>query len=134
MLILTLKSAIRLRRIKKSALPLQNRKVQSLYAGCLKEMGITRNIPVYSTAFLASPVITGVINPRIYLPIHLISDYDPDSIRHMLLHELQHYRHRDNLFNDLFLLAGILYWFNPLVLLAQKAMRRTVRSPATAPC
>ena len=124
MLILTLKSAIRLRRIKKSALPLQNRKVQSLYAGCLKEMGITRNIPVYSTAFLASPVITGVINPRIYLPIHLISDYDPDSIRHMLLHELQHYRHRDNLFNDLFLLAGILYWFNPLVLLAQKAMRR----------
>ena len=97
-------------------------------------MGITRNIPVYSTAFLASPVITGVINPRIYLPIHLISDYDPDSIRHMLLHELQHYRHRDNLFNDLFLLAGILYWFNPWFCSHRKPCEGTVRSPATAPC
>ena len=66
-------------------------------------MHITKDIPIYSTAFLRSPVITGVFRPRIYLPIHLISDYKTDKIRYMLLHELQHYRYKDNISNYLLL-------------------------------
>ena len=72
---------------------------------------------------MRSPVITGLFRPRIYLPIHLISDYESEKIRYMLLHELQHYRYKDNISNYLLLLAGILYWFNPLVWLASRAMR-----------
>ena len=41
----------------------------------------------------------------------------------MLLHELQHYRHKDNLLNYLFLLAEIFYWFNPLIWIAARTMR-----------
>ena len=123
MILLVLKSSIRLYRIKRSALPLQNREVRKLYENCLEEMHITRRIPIYSTAFLKSPGITGLIRPRIYLPIHLISDYEPDKIRYMLLHELQHYRYKDNISNYLLLLAGIFYWFNPFVWLAARAMR-----------
>ena len=59
----------------------------------------------------------------IYLPIHLISDCKPSEIRYILLHELQHYRHKDNLVNYLMILAGILYWFNPLVWTAFAAIR-----------
>ena len=123
MILLVLKSSIRLYRIKRSALPLQNREVRKLYENCLEEMHITRRIPIYSTAFLKSPGITGLIRPRIYLPIHLISDYEPEKIRYMLLHELQHYRYKDNISNYLLLLAGIFYWFNPFVWLAARAMR-----------
>ena len=96
MILLVIRSSLRLRRIKKSALPLQNPEVQTIYAGCLRDMNLTKSIPVYSTAFLESPVITGYFRPRIYLPIHLISDCRPSEIRYILLHELQHYRHRDN--------------------------------------
>ena len=74
MMILVIKSSLRLRTIKKSALPLQNSEVRRLYNKCLNEMKITRNIPVYSTAFLKSPIIVGFLKPCIYLPIHLISD------------------------------------------------------------
>lgn len=123
MILLVLKSSIRLYRIKRSALPLQNREVRKLYENCLEEMHITRKIPIYSTAFLKSPGITGLIRPRIYLPIHLISDYEPEKIRYMLLHELQHYRYKDNISNYLLLLAGIFYWFNPFVWFAARAMR-----------
>lgn len=123
MILLVLKSFLRLRRIKKSALPLQNHEVRKLYKSCLEEMHISKSIPIYSTAFLKSPVITGWIRPRIYLPICLISDYEPEKIRYMLLHELQHYRHKDNLLNYLFLLAEIFYWFNPLIWIAARAMR-----------
>lgn len=95
MMILVIKSSLRLRTIKRSALPLQNPEVRRLYNKCLNEMKITRNIPVYSTAFLKSPIIVGFLKPCIYLPIHLISDYHESDMRYMLLHELQHYRHKD---------------------------------------
>lgn len=148
MLALAVKAQFRLHRLKKSALPLQNQEIRGLYERCLLEMDITKNIPVYSTAFLKSPVIVGFLKPCIYLPIHLISDYhaadlgtccrntgdcmtggsissgmNATDIRFMLLHELQHYKHRDALVNDLMNLAGIFYWFNPLVWYALKEMR-----------
>ena len=123
MALLVIKSVSRLNAIKKSALPLQNKDVRILYHNCLKEMKIKRNIPVYSTAFLKSPVIVGLFNPRIYLPIHLISDFNAADIRYMLLHELQHYRHKDALASYLMNFFGILYWCNPCVWYALKEMR-----------
>lgn len=123
MILLVIRASLHLRRIKKSALPLQDREVQAIYNGCLRDMKLTKPIPIYSTAFLESPVITGCLRPRIYLPIHLIADCKPSEIRYILLHELQHERHKDNLVNYLMILAGILYWFNPLVRTAFAAIR-----------
>ena len=123
MIILVIKSSLRLRSLEKSALPLQNQEVRRLYHRCLEEMGIHRDIPVYSTAFLKSPIIVGLLKPCIYLPIHLISDYDESDMRYMLLHELQHYKHKDAVASYLMNLAGVIYWFNPLVWYALKEMR-----------
>lgn len=86
-------------------------------------MKIKRNIPIYSTAYLKSPVIAGLFRPCIYLPIHLISDFNAADIRYILLHELQHYRHKDALAVFFMNLASVLYWFNPLVWFAMKEMR-----------
>ncbi len=118
-----IKSVSRLNAVKKSALPLQNRTVRILYDSCLRELKIKKNIPVYSTAFLKSPVIVGLFSPRIYLPIHLISDFNAADMRYMLLHELQHYRHKDALAGYLMNLFGVLYWCNPCVWYALKEMR-----------
>lgn len=123
MLILVIRSAMRLHTLRRSALPLQSQKVKNLYQCCLRDTGITKNIPIYSTAYLKSPVIVGFFKPCIYLPIHLISDDTEIDIRYMLLHELQHYRHKDGIANYLMNLAGIIYWFNPLVWYALKEMR-----------
>ena len=138
MTLLVIKSVSRLNAMKKSALPLQNKTVRILYHNCLREMKIKRNIPVYSTAFLKSPVIVGLFNPRIYLPIHLISDFhvhaeghkgmpkgcfNATDMRYMLLHELQHYRHKDALASYLMNFFGVLYWCNPCVWYALKEMR-----------
>ncbi len=119
----TVRCAVRFHALKKSALPLQNPCVRRLYDNCLSEMNITKNIPVYSTAFLKSPVIAGLLKPCIYLPIHLIADYDSKDLRYMLLHELSHYRHKDSFVNCLMNLSAIAYWFNPFVWYALKEMK-----------
>ena len=123
MLLLVIKSKARLNNLKKSALPLQNREVHMLYSNCLSELKIKRDIPIYSTAFLKSPIIVGLFRPSIYLPIHLISDFNAADMRYMLLHELQHYRHKDAIASYLMNFFGILYWFNPLVWYALREMR-----------
>ena len=123
MIILLIKSSFRLRSLKKSALPLQNKEVRRLYHHCLEETGIHRDIPVCSTAFLRSPIIVGLFKPCIYLPIHLISDYNESDLRYMLLHELQHYKHHDAIASYLMNLTGVVYWFNPLVWYALREMR-----------
>lgn len=122
MIVLMIKSILHLHNLKKSALPLQNSEVRIIYMECLDEMNITKNIPVYSTAFLTSPVIVGLLKPCIYLPIHLISDYKSSDMRYMLLHELQHYKHKDTIANYLMNLALVIYWFHPLVWYARKEM------------
>ncbi len=123
MLLLVIKAGLRLNAVKKSALPLQSRDVRVLYHHCLKELKIKKNIPVYSTAFLKSPIIAGLFRPCIYVPIHLISDFNAADMRYMLLHELQHYRHRDAIAGCLMNLSCVLYWFNPFVWYAIREMR-----------
>lgn len=123
MIVLVVRSMIRLNTLKTSALLLQNKEVRRLYNQCLDEMHILKDIPVYSTAFLKSPIIVGLLKPCIYLPIHLISDYNATDMRYMLLHELQHYKSKDALVNYLMNIAGVLYWFNPFVWYALKEMR-----------
>ena len=123
MIALAIKSMRRFKTLKQSALPLQNPAIRRLFRDCLNEMNIAKNIPVYSTAFLKSPVIAGMFKPCIYLPIHLISDYKVNDIRYMLLHELQHYKYKDAFVNYIMNCVSILYWFNPIVWYALKEMQ-----------
>lgn len=118
-----IRSYIRLYHLKKSALSLQHKEVRSLYHQCLAECQIKQNIPIYSTAFLKSPIMVGFLNPCIYLPIHAVSEYNAHDMRYMLLHELQHYKHKDALINHIINIAGIVYWFNPFIWHALKEMR-----------
>ncbi len=123
MVVWLVRSVLSFHRIRQSALPLQNPAVHRLYCDCLAEMHIKKYIPVYSTAFLKSPVIAGFFRPCILLPIHLISDCPSKEIRYMLLHELQHYKHKDALVNYITCIANVLYWFNPAVWYALREMK-----------
>lgn len=120
---LIIKSMLRFHNIKNSALPLQSPAVRKLYSDCLNEMHIAKPIPIYSTAFLKSPIIVGLLKPCIYLPIHLISDYHANDIKYMLMHELGHYKYKDAFANYLMNIVGVLYWFNPLVWYSLKEMK-----------
>ncbi len=115
MCVLTFRSFLRLHALEGSALPLQHQQVQKLYHSCCNEMRIKKEVPVYSTAFLKSPFTTGFLKPRIYLPIHLISDFNPVELRFIFLHELQHCRQKDALISYWMNFICIIYWFNPFV-------------------
>ena len=129
MFFLLYRSVKQVKALHSSALPLQNEELNALYIECLNEVNSKHTIPIYSTAFLKSPVLAGFLHPRIYLPIHLISDFNTGTIsatdiRYMLLHELQHYKHKDILIGYLINTVNVFYWFNPLIWYFLKRIRQ----------
>ncbi len=76
-------------------------------------------VPVYRTQALRSACLFGLFRPAIYLPPQaLMEDGAPN--RYVLLHELTHYKRRDQLWCALRLLLLAAYWFDPFVWLAAK--------------
>ena len=129
MFFLLYRSVKQVKALHSSALPLQNEELNALYIECLNEVNSKHTIPIYSTAFLKSPVLANFLHPRIYLPIHLISDFNAGTIsatdiRYMLLHELQHYKHKDILIGYLINTVNVFYWFNPLIWYFLKKIRQ----------
>ena len=78
-------------------------------------------IPVYLAAGLPSPCLFGLFRPAIYVTEQAA---DPTKSRHVLTHELTHYRHLDHLWSVLRGVALAVHWWNPLVWLAAACSRR----------
>ncbi len=85
-------------------------------------------IPVRGCALLMSedcpgPMTWGVFRPVIMLPDEAL-DWPAERLATVLRHELAHVRRRDGLAQALALIACALYWPNPLVWGAARALRR----------
>lgn len=120
----TFLSSLNTRRIRQASLPMQNKNIRCLYDRCKKELGIKKDIPIYSSAYLTSPIATGFTKPVIIVPIHMLLDFTEKEIRHIFLHELTHLKHNDLIINRFMALAQIVYWYHPAVWIALKEMRQ----------
>lgn len=67
-----------------------------------------------------TPVVTGSLKPRIYLPFDLAEQ----QLAHVIAHEKMHIQRKDHLLKVLFYIAVIVHWFNPLVWLAYRLLER----------
>ncbi|WP_141501249.1 M56 family metallopeptidase [Paenibacillus luteus] len=113
---------LRFRKQLRFAHRINNEEVLSVLKACSKQLGMKPNIPVYEISGFQSPWIYGMLKPSIYLPEDMVVIADSQQLRHVLLHEMAHYKRKDLLFNSLWTLAVWLHWFNPLVWLARQKM------------
>ena len=74
---------------------------------------------IYRSDMLLSPVLTGIIHPKIILPASL--DVDSTEGQMVLVHENVHRQRLDNLWRVLAILIVCVHWFNPLVWVMLKA-------------
>ena len=76
---------------------------------------------LYSSTALKTPLMCGVIHPRIILPAR---PADGEQLTNILRHELMHYRRRDTLYKWFSVVVLSLHWFNPLTRVARREMDR----------
>ena len=82
------------------------------------------NMPILRSAACDSPAVIGILNPTIVLPARGCDDLDDDELASILAHEEAHILRRDNLRGLLESLIVAVFWFHPLVWLAQRALGR----------
>ena len=70
-----------------------------------------------------SPAVWGLLRPVIVLPAALAQSLDASALRDVLLHELIHIRRRDLWLNLPQALAQVIWWWNPLIWLANARIR-----------
>lgn len=88
--------------------------------GILREMDMG-DVLVFTNDEIASPLVCGLISPRILLPTRM--DFEnTELLRHILTHETVHIRRKDNWVKAVMLIALCLNWWNPLVWIMSKCL------------
>ncbi|MEM9375442.1 MAG: M56 family metallopeptidase [Pseudomonadota bacterium] len=88
-----------------------------------KQLGLKR-VPQVRTSLLCSgPLVTGLKNPIVLLPMWFNEDYEAAERRDALVHELMHLKRRDLWAFQMARIIAATQWFNPLAHIALKAFR-----------
>ena len=89
-----------------------------------REMGSlneAQDIKIYAKASLRSPLLVGIVKPRLYLPAHW-SSWSPEELRGVVAHELAHRDNRDIWVLIFQAIAMALFGINPLVWLLNRRL------------
>lgn len=100
--------------IKRWSERIQDPETVSLFQGIKTEMGLSKEIGLYRCASIGTPMLAGLIHPRILLPD---MDFPKDDLCFILHHELVHYKRRDLWYKSVVLFASAVHWFNPVMCL-----------------
>jgi len=84
--------------------------------------GLPRPIPVHRSGLAPAPASFGLFHPRIVVPNGIESSLSADQLRAVLKHEMAHLARRDLWIGLLQQAAQIIYWWNPLVRLANRQL------------
>lgn len=79
-------------------------------------------LPVLVSEHVPSPCLLGPVSPAVYVTPACAGD--PARLRHVLAHEVTHFRHGDHWWSLVRCVCLCVYWFNPLVWWAAALSRR----------
>lgn len=66
-----------------------DKEILETFAKCKQELGIGKEIPVYISAYINTPFLSGILKPRIVLPN---IELQAEELRYVFLHELTHWK------------------------------------------
>jgi hypothetical protein len=84
---------------------------------------VIRRVAVRAVAGDAPPAVWCFGRPQVLWPEDLAADAPDISIGALLLHELAHVKRRDHIVGWIELVAGIVWWWNPLFWFVRSALR-----------
>lgn len=77
--------------------------------------GIKRNVEIWLSEHVSSPLTYGFLKPVILFPLALCNQLSMAQAEALIVHELTHIRTRDYLYNWMLVIAESIYFFNPFV-------------------
>lgn len=116
---------IRLRRnLRQSVIPSTER-LEALFNECKSELRIRGRVKLRVQRFAQSPALLFPVD--VLIPAD-VTEMEERQIRLAMMHELTHYKRNDQLFTLLLLALRIVYWFNPVVHIAESLIRDDIET------
>ena len=87
-------------------------------------MGISREVKIWLSELVTSPVTIGYLKPIILIPVAAINNLTPHQIEAVILHELSHIYRYDYFINLILSFIKTVLYFNPFVKLLIKSVEK----------
>lgn len=87
-------------------------------------MGVSTNITLVYYSKAKAPALTGVINPKIILPVDTFNDLTQEEKGYVFMHELVHLKRKDIALNWVITLLLCIHWFNPILWISFNKMKK----------
>ncbi|MCK4628314.1 MAG: M48 family metalloprotease, partial [Sedimentisphaerales bacterium] len=99
--------------------------LKEILDGCCKKIRLNhRNIELKISANMVSPAVCGIFKHTILLPGFLVDKLSTKQLQNVIIHELAHIKRRDLPVNLIQTILQIVYFYNPLLWLANAIIRR----------
>lgn len=115
--------SLRVGRWVREATPITDPAVCDLLHDCCERLELGGGIELRNSETCTTPVVVGHFQPVILLPAAVLKQLEPDELRSVIIHELQHVRRGDGIYNFFQGVLGALYFFHPLVWWANRRIR-----------
>ncbi len=116
---------LRLQRLLSETRPASDSILLQVHTSLLSDLKVRRPIPLRTVEGIGTAAIVGLFRPQILLSRNVKTCSQP-QIQSILLHELTHYRKGHLWINTFALCCTALHWFNPVVWLAYRQLRRAL--------
>jgi beta-lactamase regulating signal transducer with metallopeptidase domain len=95
--------------------PIGNPSLLLIYHGLGARSGLKKMPHLFVSERIHSPLLQGLVNPKIIIPASILATYREAEIQLILAHELAHYRRGDLFWNWLPTIVRTIFFFHPLV-------------------
>ncbi len=87
-------------------------------------MGIAREVKIWLSEWVTSPVTIGYLKPIVLIPVAAINNLTPHQLEAVILHELSHIYRYDYFLNLILSFIKTILYFNPFVKLLVKSIEK----------
>ncbi len=104
-------------------------RIRKIFETAKTKFKIRRKIDLINQTVVKSPAIVGIIKPKILLTDELKKSTDTE-VEYIFRHELAHFKRNDNVINSVLIFLRTLHWFNPIVWLVMKEIKKDMEFTA----
>ncbi|MGX4599090.1 M56 family metallopeptidase [Faecalimicrobium sp. JNUCC 81] len=102
-----------IKNLRKNQITLDSR-LKKLFFKSKQKMNVKSSIRLILSDTMRSPAIMGIFKPTIVLPLSII-DLEDKELEYIFLHELSHFKRKDNVMNCVLIVLQSIHWFNPFL-------------------
>lgn len=102
-----------------------SQRINRIFNNSKRRCKVTKHIDLIINDKIDTPAILGTLKPKVLIPKSLVNLSD-EELEFIFLHELCHYKRKDNYVSSILIILQLVHWFNPFIWYLFKIIRQDI--------